>query len=818
MLFNYLLTAWRRLRKNKGFFALNFFGLYISVTAALLIALLIFFESSFDKRSGDGANVYRVVAEGTGEKGVSYSAVTPYPLATGLRAQLPGGAMVTQIDFERDMTVLVGEQALKETRVIFADSVFPRVFPMRVLAGSIARAFSEPGFCVLPESTARRYFGAGEAVGQHIKINNKVDLQVAAVVSDAPTNTHLPYNLLVSYKNFSGDFIGGFGTDNWSMNASGYTYVALSSAANVVGTEHVLAGLVRDHLETERSRQKTRWFLQPVSAIHYDKRFATSSPGYTISNNYLYLVGAIGLFLILAACINYTNLSTALAIRQSKEVGIRKTLGATRSQLVRQLLTEAFLLTGLAILAAGLSVRVFLPVMNSFLDKQIPLQWLNLASGGFLLGLWVAVSLLSGLYPAAVLSGFRPVTALKSRAFTPGASVLNLRRGLVVFQFVTAQVLIICAVVVARQMAYVEDAPLGFDKDVVVDIGIPTNKAADMKSFRSRLRDIPGVQQVSFSIAGPVSTNSAGTGFNVREQYKTKQYDVAVKATDENYLSTYGLTLVAGRWFTAAEERAAEEMEEPHEKLADSVVSRHYAFVLNETAVRTLGFRRPEDAIGHYVTYGFNDISAPVVGVVKDYHVASMHDAIAPVLMVPFPFIYYTVGVRFSGGAYRASAVGTMEKAFHAVYAHELFEPRFMDETVAAQYKEEGRTQGLFGLFTGLSIGINILGLIGLLSFLIEAKTKEVGIRKVLGASLGDISLLLSRDFMRLMGVAFLVAAPVAGLVMDRWLRDFAYRTSLSWWVFAGGLGITFLVTLVAISFQTVRAGLVNPVRALRSE
>jgi len=247
-------------------------------------------------------------------------------------------------------------------------------------------------------------------------------------------------------------------------------------------------------------------------------------------------------------------------------------------------------------------------------------------------------------------------------------------------------------------------------------------------------------------------------------------------------------------------------------------VSRHYAFVLNETAVRTLGFRRPEDALGRYVTYGFNDVSAPVVGVVKDYHVSSMHTAIGPVVMIPFPFLYYTVGVRLSGSGYRASTVGAMEKAFHAVYAHELFEPRFMDETVAAQYAEEKRTQTMFELFTGLSIAINILGLIGLLSFLIEAKTKEVGIRKVLGASLGDISLLLSRDFMRLMGIAFLVAAPVAGLVMDRWLRDFAYRTSLSWWVFAGGLGITFLVTLLAISFQTVRAAMVNPVKSLRSE
>jgi ABC-type antimicrobial peptide transport system permease subunit len=621
--------------------------------------------------------------------------------------------------------------------------------------------------------------------------------------------------MLISFKSFGPDFIGGFAADQWSLNSSGYTYISLPSEKNVAPTEKILEGMVKEHLKSEERRQKIRYFLQGVPAIHYDTRFATSNPNYTISPRYLYLVGAIGLFLILAAGINYTNLSTALAIRQSKEVGIRKTLGATRQQLVRQLLTEAFLLTGLAILSAGLSVRLFLPAMNSFLDRQIPLDWLSPASGGFLLALWVIVSLLSGFYPAVVLSGFRPVTALKIRVFTPGASVLNLRRGLVIFQFATAQVLIICAVVVARQMAYVRDAPMGFDKDVVVDIDLPTNKPEDMKSFRSRLRDIPAVENVSFSISGPISENHAGTSFNLREQYKTKQFDVAVKATDENYLATYGLTLVAGRWFSPVEELAAEEVEKT--KIPDSLLSHHYAFVLNEKAARTLGFRRPEEAIGRYVTFGFNDISAPVVGVVKDFHVASMHDAISPVLMIPFPFIYYSVGVRLRGG-YTMGTVASMEKAFKAVYPHELFGPHFLDQTIAAQYAEEQRTQGLFQLFTGLSIAINILGLIGLLSFLIESKTKEVGIRKVLGASMGDISFLLSKDFLRLMGVAFLVAAPVAGLLMNRWLQDFAYRTSLSWWVFAGGLGITFVVTMVAISFQTVRAALVNPVRSLRSE
>ncbi|GGB23054.1 ABC transporter permease [Puia dinghuensis] len=821
MITNYLRTAWRRLRKNKGFFALNFFGLYISVTACVLIALLIFYESGFDRSTATGgARIYRVVSQVTNEKGTTFEAVTPYPLAAALRTRLPEGGRVAQISCDRETSVLIGDQVLKETKVVFADSVFPKLWPLAVKAGSLARAFAEPGFCVLPESTARRYFGnpgrggreGGEGfdavIGKRIKVGGKLDLEVAAVVGDAPGNTHLPYHLLISYRSFTADFIGGFNIDQWSLTASGYTYVALLSPQDVAPTESILAGLIQEHLDKE-DRRSTHYLLQSIRAIHYDTRFASSNPGYTISPNYLYLVGAIGLFLMLAACINYTNLSTALAIRQSKEVGIRKTLGATRRQLIRQLLTESLLLTGIAIVATALSVRFFLPLMNGFLEKQIPLDWLNWTSGGFLLALWVVVSLLAGVYPAFVLSGFRPVTALKSKVFTPGASVLNLRRGLVVFQFVTAQILIIGAIVVARQMAYIREAPMGFNKDLVVDIALPNNHPKEMKAFRSRLGDVAGIAEVSFSISAPISNNHVGTGFNLREQFPTKEYDVAVKPADERYLSTYGLQLVAGRWFDATDERAVE---------GDGPDSlKKYTLVLNETATRKLGFRRPEDAIGRYVRIGINEISAPVVGVVKDYHVASMHDAIMPVVMVPFPYLYYTVGMRLRNG-YSSATLAEVGKAFKAVYPHELFETSFLDEAVAAQYAEERRTQALFELFMGMSIAINVLGLIGLLSFMIESKTKEVGIRKVLGASIGDISMLLSKDFLRLSGLAFLIAAPVAGLLMHRWLQDFAYRASLAWWVFAGALLATLLVTAAAISFQTLRAAVRNPVKALRSE
>jgi len=426
-----------------------------------------------------------------------------------------------------------------------------------------------------------------------------------------------------------------------------------------------------------------------------------------------------------------------------------------------------------------------------------------------LFGLWIAVSLLSGLYPAFVLSGFNPITALKNKMSAPKTSVVMLRRGLVVFQFLTAQILIIGAIMVAKQMSFIQSKPLGFSKEKVVDIGLPENKPAELQTLRNQLASIPGISSFSFSLAGPISDDNINTGFNLKEKYAVEQLDVKVKAGDLNYLKTYGLQLMAGRWFDQADENQA------MLKLPDSV--KHHAFVLNETAVKRLGFASPQAAIGKYVTFGVNNISAPVIGVVKDYHVASLHEPVSPVLMVEFPFFYYNVGIKFSNG-YSAANLAAIEKVWTSVYPKEIFETKFLDDSVAALYKNEKRTQQLFNLFTFVSIIINVLGLIGLLSFIIEQKTKEIGIRKVLGASVKHISFILSKDFLALIMVAFLIAAPVAWFLMNNWLRDFAYRTSVSWWVFAVAVLSTLAITSIAIAFQTIKAAFTNPIKSLRTE
>src|SRR5665213_932481 len=806
---NYLKTAWRNLKRHRGFAVLNFVGLYISVLCCLLIALIILHETSFDKTTNDNSNLYRIVENSVSSNGKTYTPVTQYPLATALRTAMPDEKLISQIHYLNRGLIAFSNKKFKEENIIFADSVFPSLFPLKVKQGSIKTALAEPGFAILTETTARKFFGNADAVGKRFKMENLVDLQVAAVVADAPSNTHLPYNMLVSFSNLRPEFIGGLPLDQWGVSSQGFTYIELKNRNEVKHTETELNVIAKDHLNNEKQGEITTLSLQPLPDIHFNQLYATHNPSYTINYDYLYLVGAIGLFLILAACINYINLSTALAIKKSKEVGVRKTLGATRNDLRKQFLSETFFLTGLVIMTAALTLRFFIPPLNNFLDKSIPLDWFGVNSALILICLWLSISLLSGLYPALILSGFNPVTALKSKAAPPKASVNNLRRGLVIFQFLTAQVLIIGALIVAKQMNFIQSRSLGFNKENVVDVFLPENKPGQLKLLHDKLSGIPGIKSFSLSLGAPVSDDGVSTSFNTKEKYATEKIDVSVKAADDNYLKTYGLQLKAGRWFDANDEKKIDA------SIPDSL--KNYAFVLNETAVKALGFSSAQDALGKYVTFGMNDISAPVIGVVKDYNTSSLHDAIKPVLMIEFPFFYYDAGIRLASGNH-ASTLSSVEKAWSYVYPEHLFESNFLDENIAKLYENDQRTQQLFNIFAFLSIIINVLGLVGLLSFMIEQKTKEIGIRKILGASMKDISFILSKDFLRLIIIAFFIAAPIAWLLMNKWLQDFAYRTSVSWWIFGVAFLAAFVITCFAVGFQTIKASIANPVESLRSE
>ncbi len=809
MFTNYFKLAWRSILRNKSFFAINFIGLFISVTVSLVIALIIFHETSFDKPSDTSMNVYRVVKENKSSEGIKFEPVTPYPLATAMRAAMPDEKLISQIHNQENGVLLFENKKIREEKILFVDSVFPSLFPIIVKSGSINNALSQPGFVLLTGLTAKKLFGNDNAVGKRFKLENSIELHVAAVIDDAPGNSHLPYSMLVSYLSLNADLVGGLPLDQWGMNMNGFVYMGMKKNQNKEAVEKTLASIAEKNINVRGEGITTKLLLQPLQDIHFNQAFAEENPSYTINYQYLYLLAAIGLFLILAACINYTNLSTALALRKSKEVGVRKTMGAGRSQLIRQFLSETFLTSAIVIIAATVAVRFLLPVVNQFLDKNIEVNYLDLRIGLFLFSLWIFISLLSGLYPALILSGFNPINALKNKLSSPKGSTIFIRRGLVTFQFLTAQILIIGAIIVAKQMNYINSKPLGFQKEQIVDIALPGNKQEQLELFRSRLHSIPGVANFSYSLGAPISDNGFGADFNRKEKYNAERLNVEVKVADKDYQETYGLHLVAGRWFTVSDERKVDRT------IPDSL--RQYSVVINETAAKSLGFANPDDALGQLVTFSLNSISAPVIGVMKDYHVASLHATVSPVLMVPFPFFYYNAGIKLSTAS-SGTTLTAIEKAFSEVYPNDLFEANFLDEHIAKQYKEEKRTVQLLNLFTLVSILINALGLIGLLSFMIQQKTKEIGIRKVLGATVSDISFILSRDFFQLIGIAFVIAVPFAWYMMNKWLQDFAYRTTISWWVFVLAGMAAIIVTCIAVGFQTIKASRANPVKSLRME
>jgi ABC-type antimicrobial peptide transport system permease subunit len=812
MIKNYLKIAWRNLVKDKHFFAINFIGLYISVVVSVLIILIILHELSFDSQNTEGGlSVFRVVNHSTNATGKETQPVTPYPLATAMRVAMPDEKYISQIHRHEEGILAIGDKKFHETNILFADSVFPKIFKLSVKKGSIEKALAQPNYAILTEKTAEKLFGSpNEAIGKRLKLDNLLDLEISAIVENSPSNTHLPFNILVSYPSFSPDFTGGIPIVQWGANIAGFVYIGLSDKNQMAQIERNLVSIVDRNVNTQRgANTHCEYKLQPLADIHFNKDYAEGNPSYTIDYQYLYFLGAIGLFLILAACINYTNLSTALAFKKSKEVGIRKTMGANRLQLIAQFMSETFLLTGMVIGVAAISAWVLLPSVNTFLDKNIPLSILNLPTVLLLLVMWIGISVLSGVYPSLILSGFNPINALKSKINASKSSTVFLRRGLVVFQFLTTQVLFIAAIVVAKQLHFINSKPLGFNKEQVVDINLPENKTSQLSSFRSQIMNIAGVEGMSYAIGAPISENQFGTSFNLKERYATEHLDVDMKLIDNAYLNIYGLQLVAGRWFDDLEERISYDTLPFRE--------RKFSLVVNETTVKKLGFKKPEEVLGKELTLGLNDLSAPVVGVIKDYHTQSLHANVQPVVMMPFPFFYYNAGIKLSANN-SAQTLAAIEKAWSNVYPNHIFESNFLDEHVLSLYKTEQRNLQLFNIFTFLSILINALGLIGLLSFVIQQKTKEIGIRKVLGASVAHISFMLTKDFLILIGIAFLIAAPVSWYLMNQWLQDFAYRTQIEWWVFAVAVLAALLIALLTVSFQAIKAAVANPVKSLRTE
>jgi putative ABC transport system permease protein len=805
MIKNYLLITIRNFLRNRNYTLINILGLSIGLTACIVIFLLIRFDTEFDKFHHRYDRIYRVVRTTTSASGIERSSVTPYPFAGAFWQDFTDVPLMTQIHYHDQAFATIGTEKKKVERIVFADSMFFKVFDFGVKSGNPTIELGQPNKAFLTESLAAKL---NIGVGDRMKLNNVLELEVVGLLDDVPATSHIQYTMVVSMPSFTKKFFS-WGTTHWGLNSAGFSYLVLPENMTPDKITNRFPGFVKKYYDKEDA-ENNAYFLQPLSEIHFDTEYG-GTPGHiaNIDTTNLQVLAIVGFFILAIASINFVNLATALAIKKSKEIGVRKTLGAKRSQLTLYFLLETLILTVIAVVISLGLVEWLLPWLRNFTEKEIHLRlFTDPVLTGFLFALIVITTLLSGFYPGLVLAGFDPIAVLKNRITGQGTSGSLVRRTLVIVQFVIAQVLIIGTLVVSNQMSYFHSKPLGFSHEAILTVPLPKNDKSILDNFRTRLEADSKIKKVSFAMGAPTSDANMSTGYYLEERGGSEHHPVQIKIVDRHYMDLYGFRILAGRWFTESDEK----------KVNDTTLKSdvRYGLIVNEAAVRKLGFS-PEEALGKRIHVGINDITAPVVGVTNDFHTSSLHDKIEPVIMLIIPDLYFGAGISISTEGIPAT-LDRIQKTWAQLYPDYYFEYNFLDEHLAGLYRNEQRQLVLFRIFSGVSIFIGCLGLLGLVSFMANQKLKEIGVRKVFGASIATIVRIFSKEFVLLVAVAFLVAAPLSRLVMQYWLENFEYHVEIHWSVYAVGLLTTLFIALATIAYRATRAAMANPIDSLRAD
>ncbi|MDO8367799.1 MAG: ABC transporter permease [Saprospiraceae bacterium] len=811
MLTNNLKLALRNLSNQKGFAILNILGLAVGVAAVLLIFRMVHYELSFNKNFQHYDRIVRVVTQDVGLDGdESYTRGVPVPAMSVVKNTVSQLAATSKIK-EYWPTVLVpnptGGPALKKFSIaqekisFFVEPEFFQVFDFQWLTGDKNTALKEPNTLVLTQTMAEKCFGKWEnALGQTLIIEND-PMTVQGVVADAPVNCDLPISLVLSYSTLLSNKEKYEYNEDWgSTSSNDQMFGLLADASQLQAANNMITQVgQKEYAEQGRGNRSSRQhLLQPLSELHYDDRFGTSAT-HVISKSRLWVLSSIGFLVLLMACFNFINLSTAQALRRSKEVGVRKALGGSRGNLFGQFMFETALVVLFSLVVGTFLAWAASPLLEQISEVPTELPFLSQPIVlGFLAVLGIVVTLLSGFYPALILAGFNPIQALKNDRSERSTGSGAVRKGLVVFQFMIAQALVVGTIITLGQLDYVRNMDLGFKKDLVYTFGINGDSLSQSKlaGLKQRLLQIPGVESVAFGSDQPASGSTWANNFAFGRGTEDQKFSTTMKFCDADYQKTYGLELVAGRWL------------EPCDTAKE--------YVVNETMLKKVGIKNPEEAIGKEVRTGRNRWR-PVVGVVKDFHAHSAHRTVEPLMMTTHLKRMYNAGVKITPKNI-STTTAAIQKEFDSSYPEQVFDSAFFDESIAEFYIAENRFSATCKGFGLLAIFISCLGLLGLAAHAAQRRTKEIGVRKVLGASIFGITGLLAKDFLKLVIIAIIISSPIAYYFMDKWLADFAYRIDIQWWMFAiAGLG-AITVAFITVSFQSVKAALANPVKSLRSE
>jgi putative ABC transport system permease protein len=795
MIRNYLKVAFRSIIRHKGFSFINIAGLAIGMACCIMIFMWVQYELSYDRHYPDYERIYRVATDSRNERETYITARTSTPVSVNLRKDIPQIEAATGMLRLSPGLVRFGDKMFYEEGRAFVDEDFFRVFNPAFLRGDLASSLERPNTVVLTKRIAQKYFANDSPLGQTVTINT-TDFEVTGVIDDVPSTTHLKYSMLMSLKTIE----DAYPMEHWFLS-NFHTYTKMKPGVDMTSVAGQVSGLANNYVkdELDESGESLSYFIQPIARIHLHSNLLgeTEPPGSILN---IYAFSAIGILILLIACMNFINLTTAKCAIRSKEVGVRKAIGAQKGQLVWQFLGESFLLTFVALFIAIVLVEALIPMLNSLTGADITLSnFLGVNNLVLLIGLALAVGGLAGGYPAFVLTAFKPVSVLGGR-WGPSVRSPLLRRILVVGQFRISIILIVCTIVVHQQLDFMKNRELGFDREqkLIIPIRGGARLGDDFESVKSEFLNHHAITGAT------ASSDVLGRGINSRWDTwpygKQQNYSrvVSYLSCDDDFTAEYKIDLVAGRTLLP-------------QNSEDSI----YQYILNETAVAALGYSDPDAVLGEMLENGRDQ--GIVVGVARDFHYRGLQDKIESMLFCSSSggFRYLSLTVN-TGGLDEAMAF-TKEK-WGQLYPQAPLDYFFLDEVFDEQYRSEEHLQAIMSGFAFLGIFIACLGLLALAAHTADQRTKEFGIRKVLGASISNIVQLLSREFILLVGIASVIAWPVAYFAINRWLEDFAYRIEAGWTAFILAALAAMVIALLTTSYQAVKVALTNPTETLRHE
>ncbi|HWK07661.1 MAG TPA: ABC transporter permease [Puia sp.] len=818
MLKSYFIIAWRNITRNKIYSTINILGLALGICACIVIYLITSYELSFDKFHPDKERIYRIVGEGREPTGETMFLNSVLPDVAGFQHQIPGfEAQAGFHNYGGHVKIPDGNKPAKKFDVIIAGThgstviiTWPQyfdIFKYDWLAGNAA-SLNAPFKVVLSANRARKYFGdipPDSMIGKTVIYDDSLRVTVSGIVKDWNKNSDIAFTDFISISTATHSFLRSqIPTDDWSSLQihNSMVFVKLVKGTTAAQVNERFATYIKQHVKWNKPGASFSMWLQPLTEIHFTKEFHRGDDGDDFDKPYmpaLYALMGLALFILLIAIVNFINLSTAQSMYRAKEIGVRKVMGSNKTNITFQFLTETFVLTLMAVVLSVLLVNPVLAAFHSFIRPGIIFHPFAQSTLLFLFIVTLVTSLLAGFYPARVLAAYLPVLSLKGSVTNAGGGKGNLRKGLIVFQFSIALVFIIGALVMGNQIRFMHDTDKGFNSDAVLTVNHWRDQNGKLKAFAESIRHIPGIEKVILQGNTPGGFAHMGANF----KYKGREeidLPVSFDAGNEDFIPFYRMRLVAGRNIL------------PGDSLKE--------LVINETCSRAMGFANPGEAVGKFLYR--QDKPYPVVGVVADYHEGSFHEAIRPAVIAKMPEWERSISVKLAATGNQVRNIkpilSAMETEWKKIYKEEPWSYYFLDDALTWLYDQETKTAWLMNTAMWITIFISSIGLFGLALFAAGRRAKEIGIRKVLGASVAQLAALLSKDFVKLVLIAIVIASPLAWYFMNQWLQDFVYRVRISGWVFIGaGLG-AIGIALIPVGFQAIRAALVNPVKSLRAE